>query len=64
MKIRFKTKDGLECIRECPDVEPPVTVVYSPMWKGFKNSPTSYIEYRKYEFNGETNDGIPTVYEA
>ena len=32
MKIRFKTKDNVVGIKECYDIDPPVTVVMSPMW--------------------------------
>ena len=67
MKIRFKTKDGFIAIKECPYIEPPVSVVMSPMFswrctpKG--EQPKNFMEYRKYELI-EYEDGIPTVSEV
>ena len=70
MKIRFVTKDKVVMVKECPDIDPPVGVVHSPMftWKNgpAPNSkyPKDFMEFRRYEFNGEVEDGIPTVHEA
>ena len=67
MKIRFKTKDNIVAVKECCDIEPPVSVVQSPMWTGvptLAGNPKGFMEYRRYEFRGEIEDGIPTVHEA
>ena len=67
MKIRFKTKDNIVAVKECYDIEPPVGVVQSPMWTGAPTpagNPKGFMEYRRYEFRGEIEDGIPTVHEA
>lgn len=67
MKIRFKTRDGLVCIKECYDIELPVSVVMSPLWNRpprYDGQDRNFQEYRKYEFKGEVIDGIPTVEEA
>ncbi len=67
MRIRFKTLDGLMDIKECPDVDIPVSRVMSPMWQGAPTPdgkhPERFQDYRVYEFNGEIIDGIPTVEE-
>lgn len=67
MKIRFKTKDNVSEIKECPHIEEPVSVVMSPMWQepprnGFK--PPNFMKWRRYEFNGIIEQGIPTVHET
>jgi len=67
MKIRFKTQCGLIAIKECPDIDMPVTVVMSPLWQippvPGKPKPENFQCYRRYEFNGEIVEGIPTVVE-
>ena len=67
MRIRFKTKDNLVAVKDCYDIEEPVSVVMSPMWSGAPTpdkQPQRFMEYRRYEFRGEVEDGIPTVHEA
>ena len=67
MKIRFVTKDLVVGVKECPEIDEPVTVVMSPMWSGVPtptNNPAGFLTYRKYEFNGQVLDGIPTVREV
>lgn len=66
MRIRFKTKDNLEHVKECPDVEEPLTAVMSPMWQptSDRKQPERFMQYRRYEFHGEVVDGIPTVHEV
>lgn len=68
MKIRFKTKDNLTAVKECHDIEEPVSVVMSPMWTKPPTidgkQPERFGEYRRYEFRGEVVDGMPTVHEA
>jgi hypothetical protein len=70
MKIRFKTKDGLVAIKECPDIEKGdnFSSVMSPMWTGAPTpdgkKPELFGEYRHYEFRGEVEHGIPTVHES
>lgn len=68
MKIRFKTKDNLTMVKDCFDISEPVSVVMSPMWSGAPKPqgkpPERFMEYRKYEFRGETEDGIKTVHEV
>lgn len=68
MKIRFKTKDNLVAIKECYDIETPISVVMSPLWSNAPTldgkQPEGFMEYRHYEFRGEVIDGIPTVEEV
>ena len=67
MKIRFKTKDRLECVQECHDIEEPLSVAMRPMWSNTPTDgkqPKDFMEFRRYEFRGEVVDGIPTVHEA
>ena len=68
MKIRFATRDGLVAVKECPNVEPPVIVIMSPMWHGVPTldgkQPDGFMEHRRYEFRGEVIDGVPTVHES
>lgn len=66
MKIRFVTLDMLVCIKECPDIELPVSVVMSPCWNKTPTStatPERFQQWRRYEFRGEVQDNIPTVHE-
>lgn len=67
MNIRFRTKDGVTEVKECHDVEEPVSVVMRPMWSyspKTDSKPWRFMEYRRYEFRGERREGIPTVHEA
>jgi len=68
MKIRFKTRDNIVGIKECPDIEMPITSVQSPMWTDCPTKelayPKGFMTYRRYEFWGEIEDGIPTVHET
>jgi hypothetical protein len=68
MKIRFQTRDNLVAVKDCCDIEEPVSLVMSPMWSGAPTpdgkQPERFMEYRRYEFRGEVVDGIPTVHEV
>lgn len=69
MLIRFVTSDGLTCFAECLDIERPLSYVLRPMWhygppQVDKEPTKNFREYRKYEFRGEVQEGIPTVYEV
>lgn len=67
MNIRFVTKDMLVCIKDCPAIELPVTVVMSPLWHGAPtptSTPENFQQWRRYEATGEIQDAIPTVKEV
>ncbi len=67
MKIRFKTKDNLTAVKDCPDIDGNISRVMSPMWDAplaaDGKRPERFMEFRHYEFRGEIIDGIPTVHE-
>lgn len=71
MKILFKTRDGLDCIRECPEIEN--AVGYCARWLqppqlkyGEKFNFTTPVvdKCRRYEFTGaHTEEGVPIYFE-
>lgn len=68
MRLRFKTKDGLECVRDCPEIAEPISrvfrFIYPEAYPDFDPKPPKWVgEARAYEFRGEVVAGIHTVHE-
>jgi len=53
MKVRFKTKDGLECVKEVK--------LKHPLNKVVRRCLDNTVRF--YQYKGETLDPIPTLYE-
>lgn len=64
MKLIMITKDGLECVKDCYNIDETATTLMRPL---LREGPTVHetnewrktMEYRRYIRTGETENGLP-----